>query len=51
MFEKFYKVIVVSVDLFESRIIDEKHFPDHRKASAYATAMTQQDYIAVLVQM
>ena len=51
MFKEFYKVIIVAVDLFESHIIDERHFSDRVAASQYADAMKHQDYVAVLVQM
>ena len=51
MFKEFYKVIVVAVDLFESRIIDERHFADRVAASKYSDVMTQQNYVTVLVQM
>lgn len=51
MAKHFYKVIVLAVDLFESRVIDEKHFPNYYHASNYADAMKHQDYVIVLVQI
>ncbi len=51
MMTHFYKVIALAVDMLESRIIDERHFPDYVRASAYASAMVAQNYAAVIVQI
>lgn len=32
----FYKVIVIAVDMFESTIIDERHFPTKSEADEFA---------------
>jgi hypothetical protein len=51
MMTRFYKVLVISVDVFASKIIDERHFPDYMHAASYADAMTEQSYAAVIVQI
>lgn len=35
----FYKVIVISVGLYESEIINERHFADRASAAAYAQSL------------
>lgn len=50
MYQTFFKVIVVSVDILESRIVDERHFKDYTSATAYVEAMKSQEYVAVLVK-
>lgn len=41
----FFKVIVLSVDIFESRIIDERHFVNHQvqmfEGGGYCTIILQ----------
>ena len=51
MMTRFYKVLVISIDVFASKIIDERHFPDYIHATSYADAMKKQCYAAVIVQM
>ena len=36
---KFYKVIVISVGLYESDIVNERHFPDRDSALAYTETL------------
>ena len=36
---KFYKVIVISVGLYESEIINERHFADRDSAVAYTETL------------
>lgn len=36
---KFYKVIVISVGLYESDIVNERHFADHDSAVAYTETL------------
>ena len=36
---KFYKVIVISVGLCESEIVNERHFADRTSAAAYAETL------------
>ena len=47
----FYKVIVVKVDVFESIIIDERHFATRTEADVFADTMQQAGYMAILVAM
>lgn len=35
----FYKVIVISVGLYESEIINERHFADRASAAAYTQSL------------
>lgn len=51
MMTRFYKVLVISIDVFASKIIDERHFPDYIHATSYADVMKKQCYAAVIVQM
>ncbi len=34
-FDTFYKVIVLNIDIFESEIVDERHFQDPGEARQY----------------
>lgn len=36
---KFYKVIVISVGLYESEIVNERYFADRASAAAYAETL------------
>ena len=36
---KFYKVIVISVGLYESEIVNERHFADRASAATYAETL------------
>lgn len=36
---KFYKIIVISVGLCESEIVNERHFADRTSAAAYAETL------------
>lgn len=47
----FYKVVVLKIDVFESSIIDEKHFSSQSEATAYADTMRQGGYITVIATM
>ena len=48
---KFYKVLVISVDIFESKIIDEKHFPTNESANKFVDSLKDTDYITVVVEV
>lgn len=37
----FYKVIVISVGLYESKIVNERHFADRSSAVAYAQSLPE----------
>lgn len=46
----FFKVIVLSVGLFESVIIDERHFSDRNGADAYIKSLND-GLVGVLVEV
>ena len=47
----FYKVIVLKIDLFESSIIDERHFSNNNSAIAYSKNMINAGYTTMIVHM
>lgn len=47
----FYTVIVLKIDVFESAIVDERHFGNAPEALAYADTMKDAGYIPVVAQM
>ena len=47
----FYTVVVLKIDVFESVIVDERHFANTNEALAYADTMKEAGYIPVLAQM
>ena len=47
---KFYKVIVISVGLYESDIVNERHFADRTSASAYAQSLPA-GLVSILVEV
>lgn len=51
MYEPFYKVVVLKLDIFESSIIDERHFRTSSEARAYSTAMIDAGYTAIIAAM
>lgn len=46
----FYKVIVISVGLYESEIINERHFADRSNAAAYAQSLPA-GLVSILVEV
>lgn len=46
----FYKVIVISVGLYESEIVNERHFADRSSAAAYAQSLPA-GLVSVLVEV
>ena len=46
----FYKVVVLSVGVFETAITDERHFADHDSASAYVQTLAK-GLVGVIVEM
>lgn len=46
----FYKVVVLSVGLMETVIIDERHFADRDSAGAYVQTLTK-GLIGVVVEL
>ena len=49
--KKFYKVIVIKVDPFESEIADERNFKERLEASAYADEARKSGMIAIVVEL
>ena len=47
----FYKVLVIKVDVFESTIIDERHFNTKAAAQAFIKACNNNNCIAVIITM
>ena len=47
----FYTVIVLKIDVFESVIVDERHFANAPEALVYADTMKEAGYIPVVAQM
>lgn len=50
----FFKVIVIAIDVFESTIIDERHFPSRSEANGfvYRTLLESDNNIrAIVVEM
>ena len=47
----FYTVVVLNVDVFESTIVDEKHFGNAADAFEYAGTMKEAGYVPVIAQM
>lgn len=50
-YNPFYKVIVIKIDMFESTIIDERHFGNNADATDYAATMNDAGYITIIAQM
>lgn len=48
---KFYKVLVIAVDFFESRIIDEKHFSSKAEAEAFESTLKDSNYITIIAEV
>lgn len=46
----FYKVIVLSIDVFESQIVDERHFGDATAANTFAASLSG-NHVGVVVKM
>lgn len=46
----FFKVVVLSVGIFETVIVDERHFSDHDSANAYVQTLTK-GLVGVLVEV
>lgn len=49
----FFKVIVVAIDIFESTIIDERHFKSRSEANgfAYRTIIDSDNVRAIVIEM
>lgn len=47
----FFKVVVLKLDVFESSIVDERHFKTNAEAHLYADTMREAGYVAVIAAM
>ena len=47
---KFYKVIVISVGLYESEIVNERHFADRTSAATYAETLPA-GFVSLLLEV
>lgn len=47
----FYTVVVLKIDVFESIIVDEKHFGSNHEALKYACTMKKAGYIPIIAQV
>lgn len=47
-FNRFFKVIVIEVGLFGSRIVDERHFPSLESAESYANTVTADNSVVIV---
>ena len=47
----FYTVVVLKIDVFESVIVDERHFANAPEALLYSDTMKEAGYITVVAQM
>lgn len=47
----FYKVVVVKIDVFESTIIDERHFRTSIEANTFADTMKEAGYVTIIAAM
>ena len=50
-FNLFFKVIVIEVGLFGSRIVDERHFPSLESAESYANTVTADNSVVIVAIM
>lgn len=50
-FNCFYKVIVIKVGLFSSRIVDERHFLTLESAKSYASTVTNDNSVVIVATM
>lgn len=47
----FFKVVVLKIDVFESSIIDERHFKTDTEAHIYSATMHEAGYVTVIAAM
>ena len=47
----FYKVVVVKIDVFESSIVDERHFRTNAEALTYSDNMKEAGYVTIIAAM
>ena len=51
MYNTFFTVIVIKLDIFESTIVDEKHFATQDDATDYALTMHRAGYVPVIAEV
>lgn len=47
----YYKVLVIKIGLFNSELIDERHFSTKEAAESFANAITYNDSVSIVVAM
>lgn len=47
----FFKVVVLKLDVFESVIVDERHFKTNAEAHIYADTMQEAGYVTIIAAM
>lgn len=47
----FYKVITINIDVFESQIIDERHFTSREEAEVYKESVESDNTAVIIVRM
>jgi len=47
----FYKVLLIHCDVFESSIIDERHFSSKEEAEIFISSKKAPDQLGLIVQM
>lgn len=51
MYSTFYTVVILKLDIFESTIVDERHFATQADATDYALTMRDAGYIPVIAKL
>lgn len=49
--KSFFTVIIIKLDIFESTIVDERHFANRSEAHNYAQTMNKVGYISVIAEI
>ena len=47
----FFKDVVLKLDVFESSIVDERHFKTNAEAHLYADTMKEAGYVTIIAAM
>lgn len=47
----FFSVLVIKPGIYESRIIDEQHFPDEASAEIFADTMNGTGYVSIIMEL
>lgn len=51
MYSTFYTVVILKLDIFESTIVDERHFETRDDATNYALTMHDAGYVPVIAEV